>query len=32
MTRLPPQPGERISRGRAIDFEFDGKRVEALEG
>ena len=32
MTRLPPQPGERISRGRAIEFEFDGKRVEALEG
>ena len=32
MTRLPPQPGERISRGRAIEFFFDGKKVEALEG
>jgi sarcosine oxidase subunit alpha len=32
MTRLPPQPGERISRGRAIEFEFDGKKVDALEG
>ncbi len=32
MTRLPPQPSERISRGRAIEFEFDGKKVEALEG
>ncbi len=32
MTRLPPQPGERINRGRTIEFSFDGKRVEALEG
>ena len=32
MSRLPQQPGERITRGKAITFSFDGKRVEALEG
>ena len=32
MTRLPPQPGERISRARTITFSFDGKDVEAYEG
>ena len=32
MTRLPPQPGERIERTRELSFEFDGKPVRALEG
>ena len=32
MTRLPPQPGERIDRARELSFEFDGKLVRALEG
>ena len=32
MTRLPAQPGERIDRGRAIGFTFDGKTVPAYEG
>ena len=32
MSRLPPQPGERLDRGRALGFTFDGKPVEALEG
>jgi sarcosine oxidase subunit alpha len=32
VTRLPPQPGERIVRGRTLTFSFDGKPVTALEG
>jgi sarcosine oxidase subunit alpha len=32
VSRLPPQPGERIERERRLGFFFDGKRVEALEG
>jgi sarcosine oxidase, subunit alpha len=32
VTRLPPQPGERIDRDREVLFTFDGKRVFALEG
>jgi sarcosine oxidase subunit alpha len=32
MSRLPEQPGERISRGKVIRFTFDGKSVEAYEG
>ena len=32
MTRLPEQPGERVSRDLKITFRFDGKQVEALEG
>ena len=32
MTRLSPQPGERVDRGRVVGFSFDGKPVEALEG
>jgi sarcosine oxidase subunit alpha len=30
--RLPVQPGERIDRGRAISFTFDGKPIPAFEG
>ena len=30
--RLPPSPGERINRGKTIEFSFDGKKVEAYEG
>jgi sarcosine oxidase subunit alpha len=32
VTRLSPQPGERVDRGRVVGFSFDGKPVEALEG
>jgi sarcosine oxidase subunit alpha len=32
VSRLPPQPGERIERGRPLSFLFDGRRVEALAG
>ncbi len=32
MSRLSPQPGERIERARKLSFTFDGKRVEAYEG
>ena len=32
MTRLPEQPGERVSRDLKITFRFDGKEVEALQG
>ena len=32
MTRLPPQPGERLDRSETISFTFDGKPVEALGG
>ncbi|MGO9957290.1 MAG: 2Fe-2S iron-sulfur cluster-binding protein [Solirubrobacteraceae bacterium] len=32
MSRLDPQPGERIVRDRKVSFTFDGKRVEGYEG
>jgi sarcosine oxidase subunit alpha len=32
VSRLSPQPGERIERARKLSFTFDGKRVEAYEG
>jgi sarcosine oxidase subunit alpha len=32
VSRLNPQPGERIARQKTISFTFDGKRVEAYEG
>ncbi len=32
MSRLPPQPGERIDRSRAVTFSFDGRCVRGLEG
>ena len=32
MSRLPPQPGERIDRTRVVTFTFDGKRVQGLAG
>ncbi|MGZ8667063.1 MAG: 2Fe-2S iron-sulfur cluster-binding protein, partial [Solirubrobacterales bacterium] len=32
MSRLPPQPGERIDRRREVSFSFDGKQVSAFEG
>jgi sarcosine oxidase, subunit alpha len=32
MTRLPPQPGERIARDRPVEFTFDGKPVAGLDG
>src|SRR4051812_2219311 len=32
MTRLPPQPGERIDRTRPVEFTFDGKPVDGFEG
>jgi sarcosine oxidase subunit alpha len=32
MTRLPPQPGERLDRSTTISFTFDGKPVTALGG
>ena len=32
MTRLPQQPGERLTRSRTVAFTFDGKRVEGYEG
>jgi sarcosine oxidase subunit alpha len=32
MSRLPPQPGERIDRARPISFKFDGKPVAAFAG
>jgi len=31
-SRLPQQPGERISRAKVIAFEFDGRPYEAQEG
>ncbi|MBM3666824.1 MAG: sarcosine oxidase, partial [Actinobacteria bacterium] len=30
--RLPPNPAERINRGKTVEFSFDGKTVEAYEG
>lgn len=32
MTRLSPQPSERINRGRELSFTFDGEPVRALAG
>jgi sarcosine oxidase, subunit alpha len=32
VTRLPPQPDERLDRRRKLGFSFDGKPVQALEG
>ncbi len=32
MTRLEPQPGERIDRRSPLRFSFDGERVEGFEG
>ncbi len=32
MSRLAPQPGERIDRGQTVSFTFDGKPVTALGG
>ena len=32
MSRLAPQPGERIDRAKPISFTFDGKPVTAFEG
>lgn len=32
MTRLAPQPGERIDRSRPVSFSFDGKPVDGFEG
>jgi len=32
VTRIGPQPGERLDRAREIEFTFDGKPVKALEG
>jgi sarcosine oxidase subunit alpha len=32
VSRLGPQPGERITRTKTISFTFDGKRVPAYEG
>jgi sarcosine oxidase subunit alpha len=32
VSRLEPQPGERIERDREVTFSFDGKEVSGLEG
>jgi sarcosine oxidase, subunit alpha len=32
VSRLPPQPSERLERERTVSFTFDGRRVEALAG
>jgi sarcosine oxidase subunit alpha len=32
VTRLPPQPGERIDRDRRVEFTFDGKPVTGYAG
>jgi sarcosine oxidase subunit alpha len=32
VTRLGPQPGERIDRGAPVDFTFDGKAVRGYDG
>ncbi|MGO9322907.1 MAG: 2Fe-2S iron-sulfur cluster-binding protein [Solirubrobacteraceae bacterium] len=32
MSRLPPQPGERLQRSETLSFTFDGKPVTALRG
>jgi sarcosine oxidase, subunit alpha len=32
VTRIGPQPGERLDRAREIEFTFDGKPIKALAG
>ncbi|MGH2890533.1 MAG: 2Fe-2S iron-sulfur cluster-binding protein, partial [Solirubrobacteraceae bacterium] len=32
MSRIGPQPGERIERGKQVTFTFDGKKVKGYEG
>jgi len=32
MSRLPPREGERLDRGREVEFSFDGRKVTAFEG
>jgi len=32
MSRLPQLPGERIERGTGLEFEFEGRRVQAYRG
>ena len=32
MSRLAPQPGERVTRARTVSFSFDGTTVEGLAG
>jgi sarcosine oxidase subunit alpha len=32
VSRLSPQPGERIKRGRTVGFTFDGRHVSGLDG
>jgi sarcosine oxidase subunit alpha len=32
LSRLPPQPGERLDRAKTVSFTFDGKPVTALGG
>ncbi|MFM9022318.1 MAG: 2Fe-2S iron-sulfur cluster-binding protein, partial [Solirubrobacterales bacterium] len=32
MSRLDPQPAERLDRSKAITFSFDGKPVSGFEG
>jgi len=32
LTRLPPQPGERLDRSRAVSFTFRGQPVEGFAG
>ena len=32
MTRLPPQPGERIDRAQQVSFTFDGRTYTGLAG
>jgi sarcosine oxidase subunit alpha len=32
MSRLPEQPGERITRSKTVNFTFDGKPVQGYEG
>ena len=32
MTRIAPQPGERIDRRQTLRFSFDGERAEGLQG
>ena len=32
MSRLDPQPAERIDRSKKVKFKFDGKSVEGFEG
>ena len=32
MSRLDPQPAERIDRSKKVKFKFDGKPVEGFQG